>query len=128
MYKRYYDGYNTYPRSTADYSGEVIIPQDSEDSTKTAEAEEILSSPEVSHTSDAPEIEFTVQDGDTAVASFNRGKSVSSGNLIRIFDDISIDDIILFGVILLVLKDSGDDPLLLIILAVIFISGLIDKD
>lgn len=125
MYKRYYDGYNTYSRNSAPYSGEVVIPKDSEEeSVQTAEiAEEPATAPE-----DKNEIQFTVQDGNAAVASLPRGGSNPLNGLSRIFDDISIDDIILFGVILLVLKDSADDPLLIMILAVIFISGLIDRD
>lgn len=134
MYKRYYDGYNTYPRSNTIYSGEVVIPREIEDeeSAKIQEAPdiaEVQSEPEEQSTSAADsDVQLTVKDGEAAVAAMPRGGFPSMGGLNRILDDISIDDIILFGVILLVLKDSADDPLLIIILTVIFLSGLMDND
>ncbi len=134
MYKRYYDGYNTYPRNNALYSGEVVIPREIEDeeSAKIQEVPditEVQSDPEEQGTSVAEsDAQLTVQDGEAAVAAIPRGGLPSMGGLSRILDDISIDDIILFGVILLVLKDSADDPLLIIILTVIFLAGLMDND
>lgn len=125
MYKRYYDGYNTYSRTASANNGQVVIPTDSEEENiQIAEIKEEASPIPETET----EIQFSVDKGDVSVAALPRGGSNPLGGLSRIFDDIAIDDIILFGVILLVLKDSADDPLLIIILAVIFISGLMDKD
>ena len=125
MYKRYYDGYNAYSRNKTSYSGgEVVIPKESEEETHTSEIQADSTPLSVSE----KDIQFTVQNEDAAVASISNCSSNSFNGLSKIFDGISIDDIILLGVILIVLKDSSDDPLLIIILAVVFISGLIDKD
>lgn len=105
MYKRYYDGYGSYPQRTA-YNGEVVIPEETVEETKTDETP-------VCDTSEA-----------VPVAQIS---SNPLGGISRMLDGIAIDDIILLGVILLVLKDSADDPMLVIILAVIFLSGLKDK-
>ncbi|MBQ6999316.1 MAG: hypothetical protein IJN62_05985 [Clostridia bacterium] len=120
MYKRYYDGYNSYQRSNTSYSGEVVIPKESVEETSLAET--------IAETASAPEdnIEFTVHDSGTAVAAIPKTSVSSIGGLSKLFNDIDIDDIILFGVILLVLKDSADDPLLIIILTVVFLAGLLD--
>ncbi len=120
MYKRYYDGYNSYPRNTTSYNGEVVIPKESTEDSAIAEV-----TPEAP-TPTEENIEFTVHDSDTAVAAIPKSNISSFGGLSKIFNDIDIDDIILFGVILLVLKDSADDPLLIIILTVIFLAGLLD--
>ena len=119
MYKRYYDGYGSFERKRAIPGGEVVIPKDC-----TCEKEDDCPSPcdnkceKVIHCPPTP----------APCNPSNQRNGLSSilapdgflGNL-------SIDDIILFGVILLVLKDSGDDPMLIIILSVIFISGFLDN-
>ncbi len=120
MYKRYYDGYGAYKENTSPYSGEVVIPKESEEEIAIAESIDTASR------NAENEIQFTVHDGDSAVAALPGSRSNPLNGLSKIFDDIALDDIILLGVILLVLKDSADDPLLIIILAVIFISGLLE--
>lgn len=102
MYKRYYDGYGTMDRSTVQDGGEVIIPKANVDYEESQE-------------------EIT-QNGDTQVASVlprSAGKNL--------LGNIAIDDIILIGVILLVIKDAPEDSFLIIILAVIFLLGFTDK-
>lgn len=120
MYKRYYDGYNSYPRNTTSYNGEVVIPK--ENTEESAIAEVVPETPDPAEEN----IEFTVHDSDTAVAAMPKSDIASFGGLSRLFNNIDIDDIILFGVILLVLKDSADDPLLIIILTVVFLAGILD--
>ena len=122
MYKRYYDGYGPiYQRPSG--SGEVIIPRGSEapkEETVDTAKEETCATPPTEN------MEFSVSDGDISVASRKKSGLSAFGNIGRLLDDIAIDDIILFGVILLVLKDSSDDPLLIIILTVIFLAGILD--
>lgn len=122
MYKRYYDGYGPiYQRPSG--SGEVIIPRGSEAPKKTVEdtpKEESIAAPSTEN------MEFSVSDGEVSVAAHKKSGLSSFGNIGKLLDDIAIDDIILFGVILLVLKDSSDDPLLIIILTVIFLAGILD--
>ena len=120
MYKRYYDGYGTTPRSDLPQKGEVIIPRSIKD---------IPPEPEVYKEKEA-EADFTENSdlsstGEVAVADapdFN----LSAINTRGIFDNIGIDDIILIGVIVIMLKEKVDDTLLLVILAAIFIFGFID--
>lgn len=122
MYKRYYDGYGPiYQRPSG--SGEVIIPRGSE---APREVTVDTVKEEASVTPPTENMEFSVSDGDVSVASHKKSGLSSFGNIGRLLDDIAIDDIILFGVILLVLKDSSDDPLLIIILTVIFLAGILD--
>ena len=122
MYKRYYDGYGPiYQRPSG--SGEVIIPRGSEAPKKTVEdtpKEESTATPSTEN------MEFSVSDGKVSVAAHKKSGLSSFGNIGKLLDDIAIDDIILFGVILLVLKDSSNDPLLIIILTVIFLAGILD--
>lgn len=119
MYKRYYDGYGPIYLKPNQQRGEVVIPKDSEadngiDLSKTEE--------QIQKKDTGPEI----SGGETLVASAGRSFS-SLGSIGGFLDNIEIDDIILFGVILLVLKDSADDPLLIIILTVVFLAGILDK-
>lgn len=97
MYKRYYDGYGVSPRKNA-YCGEIVVP-------------EADCAPEKK---DCCECE-------------TEPASCEPGGLSRVFDNFGIDDIILIGVLLMVMKDSADDTMIIIILAVIFLSGLKDK-
>ena len=119
MYKRYYDGYGPiYQRNTGN-RGEVVIPRETE-------SESIKSSENEKNTDNATG-EILISDRDTKVIQGEQSSISSIGGIGKIFEDIAIDDIILFAVILLVLKDSQDDPLLIIILTVVFLSGLLDK-
>ncbi len=120
MYKRYYDGYSSYPRNNTSYNGEVVIPKEN--------VEEIPPPDAVTESTSIEEenIEFAVHDSDTAVAAMHHSASSQFGSLNKFLKDIDIDDIILFGIILLVLKDSADDPLLIIILTVVFLAGILD--
>ena len=112
MYKRYYDGDGMSP--AYENKGEVIIPKESSDE---KEADAICKSSE--------QESFTDLQSDGVTASIarslpkNTGKSFLSG--------IELDDIILIGVIILVLKDNPDDPMLILILAAIFLLGVFEK-
>lgn len=119
MYKRYYDGYGSFERRRGVTGGEVVIPRDctleKENICEPAwdnKCEETLHCPPTP----APCKESNQKNGLSSILA----PDGFLGNL-------SIDDIILFGVILLVLKDSSDDPLLIIILSVVFISGFLDN-
>ena len=117
MYKRYYDGYGPIYQRSNQQSGEVVIPKDSD--TKNVDLSE-------SATPSEEGADTKVSGGETIVASSSKLPS-SFGSIGNFLDNIEIDDIILFGVILLVLKDSADDPLLIIILTVVFLAGILDK-
>lgn len=97
MYKRYYDGYGVSPQKNA-YCGEIVVPEED-------------CKPD---TNDCCECE-------------TEPETCESGGLSRVFDKFGIDDIILIGILLMVMKDSADDTMLIIILAVIFLSGIKDK-
>lgn len=119
MYKRYYDGYGSFERQRAISGGEVVIPKDC-----TCEKENDVESV----CTDKCEENLHCQ---PAPANCNPSMQKNGISSILAPDgflgNLSIDDIILFGVILLVLKDSADDPLLIIILSVVFISGFLDN-
>ena len=120
MYKRYYDGYGSFQRQRPVSGGEVIIPEDCicekenncEDHCHNNKCDEDTHRPPTPASCTPP----SQKNGLSSILA----PDGFLGNL-------SIDDIILFGVLLLVLKDSADDPLLIIILSVVFISGFLDN-
>lgn len=114
MYKRYYDGYGTNGKTLAQDGGEVIIPKEN------VEEKNDLSQQNARE--------------DISLISIENEKTVPQSEVASVLpspkgflDNIAIDDIILIGVILLVIKDNPDDSILIIILAAIFLFGLFDK-
>lgn len=112
MYKRYYDGYGMNP--IHENKGEVIIPKESTDEN---EADVICQNSD-------PESFTDTQNSNDASASIARHLPRSNGK--NFLSGIELDDIILIGVIILVLKDNPDDPMLILILAAIFLLGVFE--
>lgn len=110
MYKRYYDGYGTLENENSPNSGELVIPR------------------ECTEEDNAQCSCKTTDNGAPAVCCqpTTSAGALPTNGLSKVFNNLAIDDVILFGVILLVLKDSVDDPLLIIILTVVFISGFVE--
>ncbi len=116
MYRRYYDGYNRYEQDKQEAGqGEVVVPHTKEE--PQPQAGEIAGQDTGRPEADG-DLQFTIEDGNPAVAACRR-----RGGL---FDRFEIDDLILLGVIVLVLQDSVDDTLLLVVLGFIFLVGFLD--
>lgn len=116
MYRRYYDGYNHYEQDKREADqGEVVVPRTKEE--PQAEAGEIARQ-DADRAEANGDLQFTIEDGNPAAAACRRRGGV--------FDRFEIDDLILLGVIVLVLQDSVDDTLLLVVLGFIFLVGFLD--
>lgn len=118
MYRRYYDGYNSYEQDKrADGQGEVVVPQAEEAAAEVSagvqDAAEIARQEEPGRAAD---LQFTIENGNSAASCRRRG----------LFDRFELDDLILIGVLILVLQDSADDTLLLVVLGFIFLTGFLD--
>ncbi|MBE7030851.1 MAG: hypothetical protein E7409_05410 [Ruminococcaceae bacterium] len=106
MYRRYYDGYNTYPNNQPPKpkaeNGEVVVPQTVESSGQDIQADDCVA----------------------AAAVHTAGRNGTG--LSDIFGRLEPDDILLIGVIVLLLLDSANDTLLIAVLAVVLIAGWLD--
>lgn len=121
MYRRYYDGYNNYEQDRQDAGqGEVVVPRSADEAAVEASAN-VQDATEIAgqEGTNRSDLEFTIENGEAAVASCRR----RGGGL---FDRFELDDLILIGVLILVLQDSVDDTLLLVILGFIFLVGFLD--
>lgn len=126
MYRRYYDGYNNYEQDRRDAGqGEVVVPRSADEAAVEASAN-VQDAAEIAgqEGTNRSDLEFTIENGEiengeAAVASCRR----RGGGL---FDRFELDDLILIGVLILVLQDSVDDTLLLVILGFIFLVGFLD--
>lgn len=112
MYKRYYDGYGSFENQrVTNNTGELVIPracaEDNDEKNNSACCDNEISA-------------------ECCPSPPAKGGLSSRTGFDKMLCNIALDDIILFGVILLVLKDSVDDPLLIIILTVVFISGFVE--
>lgn len=120
MYKRYYDGYGTYDSRKSTDAGEVIIPRQSDQETilNTAADEKNVFDKAYEEKPDTESCQVSAPSSVAGILPFSGSKKLSNS--------FALDDLILIGVILLVLKDTPDDTLLIVILAAIFLLGLFD--
>lgn len=127
MYRRYYDGYNNYEQDRrAAEQGEVVVPRAADAAVTEAAAETsagVQDAAEAGLQQSAArqvadgDLQFTIENGQAA------GCRRRGGGL---FDRLELDDLILIGVIILVLQDSVDDTLLLVVLGFLFLVGFLD--
>lgn len=100
MNRRYYDGYNTYHKDFPKSTGEVIIPESTENN---------------------QEVEPTANESHNAgsIASFNLLPDLGG-----LFPNFALDDVILLGILIVLLHDGTDDNILLIVIGFLFLAGL----